>query len=127
MKYSALTRQFFEAAPSAGQIDWESAGRGEAGRVELGTWIQFDIVVRANRIETARFKAFACPHTIATAAWLASAASQFSAVAELPESVHALQQRFDVPVEKLGRLLLVEDAWCAAIRAAITKSAAGLA
>ena len=33
----------------------------------------------------------------------------------LPESVHALRERFDVPIEKLGRLLIVEDAWIAAL------------
>jgi hypothetical protein len=40
------------------------------------------------------------------------------AAAHLPESVQALQARFEVPVEKLGRLLVVEDAWIAALRAA---------
>ena len=46
--------------------------------------------------------------------------------ARLPESPRALQHRFAVPVEKLGRILVVEDAWCAAIRAAITLCGAGL-
>ena len=38
----------------------------------------------------------------------------------------ALQRRFEVPVEKLGRILTVEDAWIGAIRAAVTKSRAAL-
>jgi hypothetical protein len=33
--------------------------------------------------------------------------------------VQALRERFDVPQEKLGRLLIVEDAWLAVSRAAI--------
>jgi hypothetical protein len=37
----------------------------------------------------------------------------------LPESVQDLRQRFAVPVEKMGRLLIIEDAWLAAGAAAI--------
>jgi hypothetical protein len=33
----------------------------------------------------------------------------------LPENVQALRERFAVPIEKLGRLLIVEDAWKAAV------------
>jgi hypothetical protein len=37
----------------------------------------------------------------------------------LPESVQALRDRFAVPVEKMGRLLIIEDAWLAAVLPAI--------
>jgi hypothetical protein len=37
----------------------------------------------------------------------------------LPESVQALRDRFAVPVEKMGRLLVIEDAWLAAVLPAI--------
>jgi hypothetical protein len=36
----------------------------------------------------------------------------------LPQSAHSLRERLDAPVEKLGRLFVVEDAWIAALRAA---------
>jgi hypothetical protein len=39
-------------------------------------------------------------------------------IARLPESLPSLRARFEVPVEKLGRLLTVEDAWICALRAA---------
>jgi hypothetical protein len=41
----------------------------------------------------------------------------------LPESVQAVRARFEAPVEKLGRLLIVEDAWTAAMRAAAAAAA----
>jgi hypothetical protein len=63
--------------------------------------------------------AYACPHTIAVSAWIAEAAVGGRLRAALPESVHMLRERFEVPVEKLGRLLIIEDAWVAAARAAI--------
>ena len=40
-----------------------------------------------------------------------------SADPSLPEPVGALQQLFGMPVEKLGRLFVVEDAWVGAVQA----------
>ncbi len=34
----------------------------------------------------------------------------------LPQSVAFLRERLEAPVEKLGRLFVVEDAWIAALR-----------
>jgi NifU-like protein involved in Fe-S cluster formation len=94
--------------------------RGSAGNRERGTWVQFDIQVLAGRCLDARFLAFGCPHTIAVAAWVAEQVSGTTLRAALPEPVAALAQRFAVPAEKLGRLLIVEDAWGAAAHKALT-------
>ena len=40
--------------------------------------------------------------------------------AALPEGVQDLSERFEVPVEKRGRLLIIEDAWVAAVKGALT-------
>ena len=145
MNYSVLTRRYFDAAPHAGVIAGartvaslsagaaanRGIGRGEAGSRAQGTWVQFDIQVAAGVdvtadadphppvIRAARFLAYACPHTIAAAAWLAEHAAGREARVVLPESVQSLLLRFAVPVEKLGRLLIVEDAWVAAVNAAL--------
>jgi len=92
--------------------------RGSAGRRDQGTWIQFDVQFRDGSVHAARFLAFACPHTIATASWIAEHAAGPLRRAALRESVESLCSRFDVPVEKRGRLLLIEDAWIAALRQA---------
>ena len=127
MNYGELTRLYFDnAAAAAGVLSGSCVGRGSAGSRRGGTWVQFDIEVeKANagppRIVAARFLAFACPHTIAAAAWLVERSVGADCAAALPESVHALALRFEVPAEKLARLLIVEDAWIAAAGAATAK------
>jgi len=124
VKYSDLTRRYFDATPAVGEFARDDLAmgrvyRGGAGQPERGTWVQFDIQVQSGRVVDARFLAFGCPHTIAAASWVAEQAAGSTLRAALPEPVHALRERFDVPQEKLGRLLILEDAWLAATRAAI--------
>ena len=132
MKYNGLTRRYFEEAAtsdaSSGPRALSGPGtfRGAAGSRAEGTWVQFDMQVQrgeAHVIMAMRFLAFGCPHVIAVAAWLAEHAVGRRVEPALPESVQALRTRFEVPVEKLGRLLIVEDAWlavmCAAAAAAL--------
>jgi NifU-like protein involved in Fe-S cluster formation len=119
MNYNDLTRNYFESAENAGELEGPGVFRGAAGDPTLGTWVQFDLQIKAGVISAARFLAFACPHTIAVAAWLAEQAVGWRLQPMLPESVQALRDRFAVPVEKMGRLLIVEDAWLAAALPAI--------
>ena len=124
MKYSELTRRYFDATPAVGELAGDgSAGvgvfRGCAGQPERGTWVQFDLRVRSGRVLEARFLAFGCPHTIAAASWVAEQAGGRALRAALPEPAQALRERFEVPQDKLGRLLILEDAWLAVTRAAI--------
>ena len=123
MRYSALTRRYFEQAPGAGTLDGSGVASGSAGSRSLGTWVRFDLRTECTaqgpgRVVAARFLAFGCPHTIAVAAWVAEQAAGRPPSPELPQPVDALRRSFDVPVEKLGRLLVVEDAWKAATAAA---------
>ena len=115
MQYSALTRHHFDTAAAAGVLDGAGVQRGAAGSRSLGTWVQFDVRREGGgTVREVRFLAFGCPHVIAVADWVALQAVGRPAVAALPESVEALRRRFAVPVEKLGRLLVIEDAWIAA-------------
>ena len=121
MAYSELTRRYFEATPGAGVLTGRGVARGAAGSRTKGTWVQFDIQCDAaapdRPIAAVRFLCFGCPHTIAVSSWVAEQGVGRRAAPALPEDVHALQRRFAVPVEKLGRLLVVEDAWRAAVAA----------
>jgi NifU-like protein involved in Fe-S cluster formation len=119
MNYSELTRDYFESAANAGELAGPGVFRGAAGNREQGTWVQFDLQVKVKAISAAKFLAFACPHTIAVAAWLAQQAVGRPLQPALPENVAALRERFAVPIEKMGRLLIIEDAWLAAVRQAI--------
>lgn len=118
MTYNEWTRRCFENAWCAGTASGAGWYRGEGGRRSEGTWVQFDVQVPAGEaaIRSVRFLALGCPHVIAAAQWLAQQAVGRPARAELPESVQGLRQRFEVPTEKLGRLLIIEDAWSAALR-----------
>ncbi len=118
MKYSELTLHYFESAPGAGALSGADAFRGNAGSRGRGTWVQFDLQVRSGTIRAARFQAFGCPHTIAVSAWIVERAVGRSVGTALPETVEDLSDRFAVPVEKRGRLLIIEDAWAAAAAAA---------
>jgi NifU-like protein involved in Fe-S cluster formation len=119
MNYNDLTRRYFESAANAGELEGSGVFRGAAGNLEAGTWVQFDLQIKAGTISAAKFLAFACPHTIAVAAWLAEQAVGRRVAPQLPESVQALRERFAVPVEKMGRLLIIEDAWLGAVVPAI--------
>jgi hypothetical protein len=98
-----------EGNADKGNADEGNADKGNAdeGRSKEG-----------GTIRSVRFLAFGCPHVIAAAQWLAERAVGLPARAQLPESVQSLRRRFEVPIEKLGRLLVVEDAWVAALRGA---------
>ena len=114
MNYSELTRRYFESAANVGELTGAGVFRGAAGSLEGGTWVQFDLQINGGAVSAARFLAFACPHTIAVSAWLAEQAVGQKVKALLPEGVPELRNRFAVPVEKTGRLLIIEDAWLAA-------------
>ena len=114
MNYNALTRRYFESAANVGELTGAGVFRGAAGNLEGGTWVQFDLQINAGAVSAARFLAFGCPHTIAICAWLAEQAVGHRVKPLLPEGVQELRDRFAVPVEKTGRLLIIEDAWLAA-------------
>jgi len=122
MKYNEITRRYFERAPHAGMLAGEGVVRGAAGERERGLFVQFDLRVRGHEIREARFLCFGCPHAIAVAAYLAESACGTALDAGLPRGVKALQALFEVPEEKLGRLLLIEDAWVAAAKRAIEEA-----
>jgi NifU-like protein involved in Fe-S cluster formation len=123
MNYSEFTRRYFERAAHAGELTGPGVFRGAAGSRAQGTWVQFDLQIKNEAVSAAKFLAFGCPHTIAVAAWLAEQAEGRRLQPVLPENVQALRDRFLVPIEKMGRLLIVEDAWLAAARPAIDSRA----
>lgn len=116
MSYSELTLRYFTADAFAGVLSGPDTHRGAAGSRAQGTWVQFDVKAGSGTIAAARFLAFGCPHTIAVSAWIAAHAVGLAVRPALPASVAELSERFDVPVEKRGRLLIIEDAWNAAMK-----------
>jgi len=120
--YNELTRRYFEHPARLGTLAGADWYRGTAGSRSAGAWVQFDIRLALTDagacVREVRFLAFGCPHLIAAAALVAEEGEGGAAEPRLPQSVHSLRERLEAPVEKLGRLFVVEDAWIAALRAA---------
>ena len=55
---------------------------------------------------------------VAAAGLVAEMAEGGAPEPRLPQSVHTVRECLGAPVEKLGRLFVVEDAWVAALQAA---------
>jgi NifU-like protein involved in Fe-S cluster formation len=121
VNYNELTRRHFEHPARLGTLAGPGCYRGAAGSRPAGTWVQFDVRVAraaAGPLLEVRFLAFGCPHVIAAAALVAEEGEGGALEPRLPQSIHTLRERLDAPLEKLGRLFVVEDAWIAALRGA---------
>ena len=101
-----------EALDTAG----EGLVTGEAGGPGQDTWVRFQLRIADDIVKEARFHAYACPHTTEVATWLCGALRGRTRQALIPGTPGAWAKDHGVPVEKLGRLLLIEDA----LRACLT-------
>ena len=135
---SAPVRAHIEALAHAGELPPAAANcgarglrrlTGEAGRVEQGTRVRFSLELEAGRIAQVRYRAYGCPYTLATCEWLArrltglavgaagtavggrgtpsTATSVLGAAVGSPAEWAAA---LGIPPQRLGRLLVVEDA-----------------
>jgi cysteine desulfurase len=121
---SATARSGWAADTAAGG----AVVSGEAGGPEAETWVRFHLLVGGDTVKDARVQALGCPHTLDVARWLCSGLPgrrRAGLVAGTPADWAVARA---VPVEKLGRLLVVEDAlraceqdWAAAARPASTR------
>jgi cysteine desulfurase len=89
---------------------------GEAGAPGQDTWIRFHLLLDDDIVKDVRFQAYGCPHTLAVAEWLAGELPGRSREALLPGAPAEWAKTLGIPVEKLGRLLVVEDAVQACLR-----------
>jgi NifU-like protein involved in Fe-S cluster formation len=112
LRYSDRVLQLFRALPGAGVLDEGAAiaVAGEAAALDRGAWVRFEARGDGRRISECRFQAWGCPHTLAAAALAASRLN--GAMIEEASAIGAagLARELEAPAEKLGRLLVVEDA-----------------
>ena len=83
---------------------------GEAGGPGKEVWVRFRVRVVDGVVKSALFKAYGCPHTLAVAAWIAERLRGRGRAQLVPGTPADWAEALAVPVEKLGRLLVVEDA-----------------
>lgn len=109
---SAQVRAHFSTLAGAGRLA-EGAGRlvsGEAGSRAEGTQVRFQWRVDGDRLLEARFLAYGCPYTLATCEWLVGQLPGRSMGAPWPGGPEDWARALYIPLERLGRLLTVEDA-----------------
>ncbi|MCX7036049.1 MAG: iron-sulfur cluster assembly scaffold protein [Proteobacteria bacterium] len=100
--------------------DWQAQGwrvlQGEAGARRLGTWLRLLLAVEGDRVVAARFQAYGCPHTLAACRALVGALPGQGPSTPRGSPADWLAQS-GAPTDKLGRMLLLEDALQAALSA----------
>jgi nitrogen fixation protein NifU and related proteins len=123
MEYGSAVARHFAALGRAGELPKGLPGlvSGEAEDRTLHVWIRFQVQVQSGVIRLVRFQVFGCPHTMAAvdavAEWLEGRSVEEARALD----VRAVCAELEVPVEKLGKLLRVEDA----VAACLTNRAAG--
>jgi NifU-like protein involved in Fe-S cluster formation len=85
--------------------------RGEAGSVGQGAWICVTTDVLDGQLRNVGFRAFACPHIIAACNRAAELLEGGPLEALQDIELDKLQQEFEIPVEKAGKLLILKDAF----------------
>jgi len=110
--YSQCVRARFSWPARAGVLP-DGPGEhlwGEAEALERRAWVRFEVRVQDGQIADGRFRAWGCPYVVA-ACDLALERLQgrpLSAAAGL--DARTLATELEAPADKLGRLLVVEDA-----------------
>ena len=108
-RYSERVLALFRELPGAGPpgAGPGTLATGEAGSLAQGAWVRFEARVEGGRIVDCGFRAWGCPHTLAASAlarsWLVGSRGAACESRRLADEL-------DVPAEKMGRLLVVEDA-----------------
>ena len=84
--------------------------RGEAGSIEAGTWVVFTARVRDARVVRLDVQVYGCPHTQAACDRVVQLLTGGSRLELANLEPLALGAALGIPVEKTGRLLIIQDA-----------------
>jgi len=102
----------WESSPARPPPSWPGDERwlGEAGAERLGTWVRVGLRVTAGTVREAHIQVYGCPHTVAACELLQQRLTGQPAGALVTGSPEQWRTTVGAPVEKLGRLLIIEDA-----------------
>ena len=112
MEYSSAVQRLFAMPSKARELPADLAGlvSGEAEDRALHVWVRFQLQVSEHRVAAVGFQVFGCPHTVAAASLVADWLEGRPVEAAQALDVKTLCAALEVPVEKLGKLLRIEDA-----------------
>lgn len=110
--YNDTVRRYFGNPAHGGDLPAGSPPGLSAAVTEggAGARLTLEAAIEGDRIRCLRYRVFGCPHLVAAAEMLAEhlEGGPVAALADVP--VDDLIERLEVPVEKTGRILLLEDA-----------------
>lgn len=86
---------------------------GEAEDRTLNVWVRYQVQMNGDVIDSVRFEAYGCPHFVAAADWHAEQLEGRPSAALAEPDTAGVREALDVPTEKLGKLLVIEDALAA--------------
>ncbi|MEZ5565362.1 MAG: aminotransferase class V-fold PLP-dependent enzyme [Gammaproteobacteria bacterium] len=84
--------------------------RGEAGSEALGTWVAFNAWIAADRLVRLDVQIYGCPHTREAGNQVAAGLSGRPVSALEDFDPHEWRRALGIPVEKTGRMLIIQDA-----------------
>ena len=108
--YNALTRRLFDERTHAGDLAAAATARSHAGEPADGAQLELSATARDGRLEACRFRVFGCPHLLAAAEWWCRRVEGRLVTEVRDFSIADCSDELAVPIEKTGRILLLEDA-----------------
>lgn len=110
-EYTSAVVDHFQHPRNGGHFEaGEGVIRGVAGSVAQGTMFVLSARVAGDRIEAVRFEAYGCPHCIAAGSWLSERLVGLDQAELRAWNWRDADQVLRFPLEKRGRLLILEDA-----------------
>ena len=110
--YSELVRRYFANPVHASRLPdaYNDTVIGEAAESEIGVRVVLSAVVGGDTIRFLRYRIFGCPHLIAATESFCNEVEGQAISALLELNVPALMDKLTIPVEKTGRIFILEDA-----------------
>lgn len=109
--YSSIVIEHFERPRNAGRFEPAAdVIEGSAGTPAQEAMFRLSARVDNERLVAVRFEAYGCPHCIAAGSWLTERLTGCSRAELQTWSWREVADALQVPAEKRGRLLVLEDA-----------------
>lgn len=83
---------------------------GEAGSLQLGTWVRITLQVEDDLVREADIRYYGCPHTAAACSLLREKLREQPVAGVAVGTPQQWLETLQAPIEKLGRMLIIEDA-----------------
>jgi NifU-like protein involved in Fe-S cluster formation len=110
-EYTSVVVDHFEQPRNGGHFEaGEGVIQGVAGSIAQGTMFALSARLGGERIEAVRFEAYGCPHCIAAGSWLSERLVGLTQPELRAWRWREADQALRFPLEKRGRLLILEDA-----------------